>query len=105
MTVLILEDDHSIRAIIRAVLTNRSYRVLEATDTDEAVSVSDQHRGPLQVLIADVMLKAPNGVETSQRMLSSRPELRVLFVSGYSVEQFKDRLAMLPSHRVRFLHK
>ena len=105
MTVLVLEDDHTIRAIIRAVLTNRSHRVLEATDADEAVTVSDQHRGPLKVLIADVMLKAPNGVETAKRILASRPELRVLFVSGYPVERFKDRLAKLPLHRIRFLQK
>ena len=105
MTALVVDDDQTIRSIVRAVLTNRSYRVLEAVDMDEALAACDQHQGPLRILIADVMLKTPDGLETAARLMEARPELRVLFISGYPAGRFKRDLEKLPTQRVRFLQK
>src|SRR5437660_1752133 len=72
MTALILDDDQAIRSLVRAVLTNRSYRVLEAADADEALAVCAQHQGPLRILVVDVMLKMPDGLETATRLMEAR---------------------------------
>ena len=58
MTALVIDDDQTIRSIVRAVLTNRSYRVLEAVDMEEALAVCGQHHG-VSVAVAGCLIECP----------------------------------------------
>ncbi|MBP3956720.1 PAS domain S-box protein [Gemmata sp. G18] len=83
-TVLLAEDEGAVRALIRRILVERGYTVLEAADGDEAVRVAAGHDGPIHLLITDVVMPDVDGRAVAERVVRDRPELRVLFVSGYT---------------------
>jgi CheY-like chemotaxis protein len=83
-TVLLVEDEDSVRAVAREVLRAHGYRVLEATNGVEALRVAEEHDGPLHLLVSDVIMPEMGGGELAHRLLKERPGLRVLFFSGYT---------------------
>lgn len=84
-TVLLVDDDKTARAkMIKAL--DGGYRFLEAGDGEEALSVSLAHEGPIHLLVTDVMTPVMNGKELAERLCAMRPEISVLFVSGYASE-------------------
>ena len=81
-TVLLVEDEEHVRRVARQFLEIRGYSVLEAKNGDEALQLAHSHPGPIHLLLTDVVMPGMNGRELWQR-LSWRPEMRVLFMSGY----------------------
>lgn len=85
-TILLAEDDERVRGLVRAVLEGYGYRVLEAEDGDAALSVSERSADPIHLLLTDVVMPKMSGRELADRLARSRPEMRVLYVSGYTDE-------------------
>lgn len=85
-TILVVEDEGGIRALVRKILKRQGYEVLEAAGGDEALAVLSSHGHKIDLLLTDVMMPGMNGVELSQRALANHNRLKVLFVSGYTDE-------------------
>jgi hypothetical protein len=82
--VLLVEDDAAVRPIARRVLERNGYTVLEAHDGRDALRVADQYRQPIQLLVTDMVMPEMSGSEVWTALKRKRPELRVLFMSGYT---------------------
>jgi PAS domain S-box-containing protein len=85
-TVLVVEDDESVRDLTVAILKNQGYRVLIARNGEEALRISQEHVGPIRLLLTDVVMPQMSGRDLAERLRALRPELRVLFMSGYTDE-------------------
>ena len=81
-TVLLVEDDPAVRAVARRALTGAGFRVLEAGLPEEALQLAEG--GEVALLLTDVVMPQMTGPELAQRLLATRPGLRVLFMSGYT---------------------
>lgn len=82
-TVLLVEDEEEVRALARDVLEMSDYVVLEARDVADAARLGETHPGPIHLLITDVVMPGASGPELARRLRGSRPDLRVLCMSGY----------------------
>ena len=102
-TVLLVDDEAALRELIRRVLESHGYSVLVARDGDEAVRVSEAHAGAIQILVTDVIMPGATGTEVTEIISVDRPEMKVLYVSGYSEESIVRR-GLLGSGRA-FLSK
>jgi CheY-like chemotaxis protein len=80
-TILLVEDALRVRAVVREILEMNGYHVLEARHGAEAVDISERHRGPIQLMVTDVVMPQMSGRELAQRAASG--PIRVLFISGY----------------------
>jgi signal transduction histidine kinase/ActR/RegA family two-component response regulator/HAMP domain-containing protein len=88
-TVLIVEDEPSVLAMARVILQDCGYNVLEADSGVSALQVWEQHVDSIHLLLTDmVMPHGISGMDLAQRFLQERPDLRILFTSGYCVDQF-----------------
>ncbi len=84
-SVLVVEDEPAVREIACAILGDLGYRVLEAADGEEALRVFGAHAAAVDLLLTDVVLPGPlRGRELAERLAAVRPEIRVLFMSGYT---------------------
>jgi len=83
-TVLLIEDEPAVRSLVRGILESRGYTVLEAGRGEEALAVSEQHQGPIHLLLTDVVMPGMSGRELAERLGSKRPELKVVYMSGYT---------------------
>jgi two-component system cell cycle sensor histidine kinase/response regulator CckA len=85
-TLLVVEDDADVRDLAQRVLTKGGYTLLEAGNASEALGVATGHAGPIHLLLTDLVLPGTNGKALAQQLVRSRPEMRTLFMSGYSSE-------------------
>jgi two-component system cell cycle sensor histidine kinase/response regulator CckA len=83
-TVLVVEDEDDVRALVTEILRSHGYIVLAAADGDAALRVAAQHPGPLHLLLTDVVMPSINGWELAQRLSAVRPRTRVLYMTGYT---------------------
>jgi len=83
-TVLVVEDENTLRHLARQYLANQGYTVLEANSGVAATQISATHPGPIHLLLTDVIMPGMNGRELAHRITSVRPETRVLYMSGYT---------------------
>ncbi len=83
-TVLLVEDEASLRELVRECLEAGGYPVLEARHGAQALEIAERHRGPLHLLITDVVMPGMSGRELAERLRARRPEIRVLYMSGYT---------------------
>ncbi len=83
-TILLVEDDHDVRAYVVEILRELSYRVLEAHDADSALALIDRDNVRVDLLLADLVLPGMNGRQLAEELKSRQPEARVLFMTGYS---------------------
>ena len=102
-TILLVEDEEAVRNLCRVVLESRGYTVLEARDGKEGLSIAQSYNGTIHLLLSDLIMPRASGREIAEELGSLRPEMRVLFMSGYTDE------ANLPGTvnklRGRFLQK
>ncbi len=83
-TVLLVEDEDGVRALVREVLARSGYTVLEARDGDEALALNERHAGPIHLLLTDVVMPRLGGSRLARRISRVRPDTRVLFMSGFA---------------------
>ncbi len=83
-TVLLTEDEDSVRTVATAALERRGYRVLAADDGESAIAISRAFPGRIDLLVTDVVMPGMNGRELAEQLEQMRPDMRVLFVSGYT---------------------
>jgi two-component system, cell cycle sensor histidine kinase and response regulator CckA len=83
-TVLLVEDEDGVRALVRQVLHKHGYNVLETRNAGEALLLCERHQGSIDMLLTDVVLEQMGGRELAERLLKVRPEMKVLYVSGYA---------------------
>ncbi|GAA2524562.1 ATP-binding protein [Pilimelia columellifera] len=82
-TILLVEDDDQLRDLLRRVLSGHGYQVLVAASPAAALDCCAAHRGPVDLLLSDVVMPGMSGPELAGELAHARPGLRVLFVSGY----------------------
>ncbi|TAJ10766.1 MAG: PAS domain S-box protein [Nitrospirae bacterium] len=86
-TILLAEDEPTVRALVREVLEEQGYRVLEAKNGAEALALAGQHAGPIHLLLTDLVMPEMSGHALARRLTSARRELKVLYMSGYTEDQ------------------
>jgi two-component system cell cycle sensor histidine kinase/response regulator CckA len=82
-TILLVEDDATVRHLAQRILEGRGYAVLAAGSALTALDLAAAHLGAIDLLLTDVELPGTNGQELADRIIASRPDVRVLFMTGY----------------------
>ncbi len=90
-TILLVEDDELMRSVTRQILVEQGYQVIEASDGIAALASLTAHRGRINLLLTDVVMKGMSGPELVQRLSESHPELKVVYMSGYTGELIAER--------------
>lgn len=82
-TILLVEDESAVRNIVRIVLTRYGYKVLEASNGNEALEIVRTYDQPIQMLLTDVVMPGMHGPEVAIALVNKIPSIRVIFMSGY----------------------
>jgi signal transduction histidine kinase/CheY-like chemotaxis protein len=85
-TILLVEDEEEARTVLRQILAGKGYRVLPAASGDEALAVSGECRERIDLLLTDVTMPRMKGPELASRLAGPRPQMRVIYMSGYNEE-------------------
>jgi CheY-like chemotaxis protein len=103
ITILVVEDQESVRSVTVRMLSQGGYRVLQASDGQDALRVFDAQRDTIHMVLTDIVMPDMQGTELSQQLLARSPGIKVLFMSGYG----SDSAALVPSlsAHVRVLEK
>jgi two-component system, cell cycle sensor histidine kinase and response regulator CckA len=83
-TILLVEDEESVRQLVRETLAARGYQVLEADDGQKALAISKSHAGPIHMLLTDVVMPGMSGRELAKQLAETHPQTRILYLSGYT---------------------
>jgi hypothetical protein len=95
-TILVVDDDDGLRALASLVVAEAGYQVLAAGSAAEALELASQERGPIELLVTDVVMPGMSGPELARRLASDRPGLHVLYMTGY-----EDKPAVAGAHTRR----
>ena len=95
-TVLVAEDEEIVRELVCDVLSEQGYNVMCAMDGIEAMKKAKEYDGPIHLLITDVIMPHMNGQELAEQLTAERPDMKVLFVSGYSDNDIGDHGVINP---------
>ncbi len=90
-TILLVEDEVNILKFIKEVLEDKGFAVLTAQDAETACRIADRQRDGIDLLITDIILPKMNGVQLSWKLQAERPEMKVLFMSGYAPETVSEQ--------------
>jgi signal transduction histidine kinase/CheY-like chemotaxis protein len=83
-TILLVEDEESVRKLLKHLLSVTGYQVLEAKDGGEALDIFQQNSASVDLLLTDVMMPGMNGRELAEEAMAIKPELKVIYMSGYT---------------------
>lgn len=97
-TILVVEDDEGVLALTSYVLKDAGYRVIEARDGPEAIRLAEHKQDDVRLLIIDVVLPSMGGPEVVERLLVSRPEMSILYFSGYPRDAMPAGRRLAPNH-------
>jgi two-component system, cell cycle sensor histidine kinase and response regulator CckA len=100
-TILLIDDEESVRAIVVKILRRAKYNVIEAENGDAALKVAAAHQGKIDIVVTDMYMPGMRGPEVVKALVSTREGLRALFMSGYAEQD--GRTAVPPG--ANFLHK
>jgi len=87
-TILLVEDEDSVRQLVRETLESRGYRVLEARNGQDALTLAASHSDLIHLIITDIVMPGLSGHELVQQLLPARPAIKVLYLSGYAQDAF-----------------
>lgn len=85
-TILVVEDEANVRTLIRDVLKEYGYKVIEAAEGEEALKIFAENKDDIQLVVSDVIMPKKNGKEVYDAVKTIKPEIRVLFISGYTAD-------------------
>jgi CheY-like chemotaxis protein len=85
-SILFVEDTEMVRSLVTSTLESYGYTVLAAPSGVEALAIADDQQVPIDLLLTDVMMPGMNGRELAERILAARPNVKVLFTSGYPAD-------------------
>jgi len=102
-TILLVEDDDQVRVVVRGILARNGYHVIEARNAGEALLHSEGHAGTIHLLLSDVVMPHLSGPELAKRLAKSRPDMKVLCMSGYTDDSIV-RHGVLKAH-IAYLQK
>ena len=85
-TILVVDDEPAVLETVRDGLTAHGYQVLTAGGGEEALQTAQAHQGAIALALVDVIMPGMSGPEVAQRLHASRPDLKILFMSGFSTE-------------------
>jgi CheY-like chemotaxis protein len=83
-TILLVEDAPRVREVVREILLMGGYTVLEAQHGPDAIEIADRHKGPIHLMLTDVVMPHMSGRELAQRLTPLRPDMKVIYMSGYT---------------------
>jgi two-component system, cell cycle sensor histidine kinase and response regulator CckA len=83
-TILLVDDEDVLRSLARRTLEKHGYTLLEACHAGEALRIAEEHAGLIDLVITDVVMPGMGGPELAARLAATRPDLRILYVSGYT---------------------
>jgi len=83
-TILLVDDEQSVRTIVLKILRRAKYNVLEAENGEAALQIAANHPGKIDLVITDMYMPGLRGPEVVERLAPTRPGLRALFMSGYA---------------------
>ncbi|HET7442921.1 MAG TPA: PAS domain S-box protein [Terriglobales bacterium] len=83
-TVLLVEDEESVRQLVRETLVSKGYTVIEAENGEAGLRIAENHQGPIHMVITDVVMPGMSGRELAKRLTQVRPHTKVLYLSGYT---------------------
>jgi two-component system cell cycle sensor histidine kinase/response regulator CckA len=92
-TVLLVEDEDAVRSFAARALGQRGYHVLQATTGVEALEVFNNHQGEVDLVVSDVVMPEMDGPTMFEKLRRQRPDLKVIFISGYAEDAFRQHLA------------
>jgi len=90
-TILLVEDDETMRSLTRQLLQEHGYTVIEADDGKSALEWVESHPDPIDLLLTDVVMRRMSGPELVERLSASHPNLKVVYMSGYTGELIAER--------------
>ncbi len=102
-TILLVEDEEQVRTLVRTILGDRGYAVLESQDGDEALRIGAEHSGPIHLLLTDVVLPGMSGRILAEKLAARRVGVKVLYMSGYTDDAAETSRILAPG--VHFLQK
>jgi CheY-like chemotaxis protein len=102
-TILVVEDDANVRALVTKVLTSQGYSVIEAADGDGAILAFEKHMREIALVVTDVVMPGRNGKEVFDEITRIKPGVKVVFMSGYTGDVVIDR--GIKEESVDFLQK
>ena len=91
-TLLLVDDERSVRGLVRKLLERRGYRVLEAVDPRSALALARSERGPIDLLLTDVVMPGGSGTDLAREFRRERPGVPVLFMSGHATRDLREAL-------------
>jgi two-component system cell cycle sensor histidine kinase/response regulator CckA len=91
-TILLVEDEEAVRSFAARALVSRGYRVYEAASGVEALEVMEEAGGKIDLVVSDVVMPELDGPSLLRELRKTRPELKIIFISGYAEEAFKKNL-------------
>jgi two-component system, cell cycle sensor histidine kinase and response regulator CckA len=92
-TVLLVEDEDAVRSFAARALGQRGYQVLEASTGTEALDVFESHQGDVDLVVSDVVMPEMDGPTLMEKLRRDRPDLKIIFISGYAEDSFRKHLA------------
>jgi hypothetical protein len=102
-TILLVEDEPGIRGLVRKILRREAYNVIEAGSAEEAMAMATPEAGRIDLLVTDVMLPKLTGRDLAEHLRAARPDMKVLYISGYTDDDAVRAGAIPPG--ARFLQK
>jgi two-component system, cell cycle sensor histidine kinase and response regulator CckA len=83
-TILLVEDEESVRQLVRDTLESKGYKIIEAGNGESGIGAAAQHSGKIDLVITDVVMPGMGGRELAEQILKTRPQTKVLYLSGYA---------------------